>query len=84
MSQKKKLIQKLKSCPKDFSFEEAESLLKQLGYRRSNKGRTSGSRIAFIHERCAPILLHKPHPRTTLLEYQVKQLICVLEQENLI
>lgn len=30
------------------------------------------------------ILLHKPHPRKELLEYQIKQLIETLEQEGLI
>jgi len=30
------------------------------------------------------ILLHKPHPRKELLEYQVKQLIEMLEQEGLL
>ena len=30
------------------------------------------------------IMLHKPHPRKELLEYQVKQLIEQLEQEGLI
>ena len=29
-------------------------------------------------------MLHKPHPRKELLEYQVKQLVEVLEQEGLI
>lgn len=32
----------------------------------------------------APILLHKPHPRKELLEYQVKQLLEILEQEGLL
>ena len=32
----------------------------------------------------AKILLHKPHPRKELLEYQVKQLIETLEQEGLL
>lgn len=30
------------------------------------------------------ILLHKPHPRKELLEYQIKQLIEQLEQEDLL
>lgn len=84
MGQKEKLIQKLKSRPKDFTFEEAETLLRYFTYDRSNKGRTSGSRVMFVSEQHAPILLHKPHPRKELLDYQVKQLIEVLEQEGLI
>lgn len=84
MSHKEKLIQKLKSRPKDMTFEEVESLLKYLTYSRSDKGRTSGSRVMFVSDQYAPILLHKPHPRKELLAYQVKQLIEILEQEGLI
>ena len=85
MSKKDKLIQKLKSIPKDFTFEETETLLNLLGYRRLNKGKTSGSRVIFINENSkTKILLHKPHPRNNLLEYQIKQLIEQLEQEDLI
>ena len=84
MGQKEKLIKKLKSKPKDFTFEEAETLLRFFTYGRSNKGRTSGSRVMFVSEQYAPILLHKPHPRKELLDYQVKQLIDILEQEALI
>lgn len=84
MGQKEKLIQRLKSKPRDFTFSEAETLLGYLSYRRSDKGRTSGSRIAFVSDKHAPILLHKPHPRKELLEYQIKQLIDVLEQEELL
>ena len=84
MGQKEKLIKRLKSKPKDFTFEEAETLLGYLSYQRSDKGRTSGSRVAFISENHAPILLHKPHPRKELLSYQVKQLLETLEQEGLL
>lgn len=84
MGQKEKLIERLKSKPKDFTFDDAESLLRCFSYRRFNKGKTSGSRVMFISEDHPPILLHKPHPRKELLEYQVKQLIEVLEQEGLL
>ena len=84
MGQKEKLIQKLKSKPKNMTFEEAETQLKYLAYTRSDKGRTSGSRVMFTSTEHAPILLHKPHPRKELLAYQVKQLIDILEQEGLI
>lgn len=82
--QKDKLIAKLKSRPKDFTFEEAETLLCQLGFSRSDKGRTSGSRVMFVSEEHGSILLHKPHPRKELKPYQVKQLVEFLEQEGLI
>ncbi len=82
---KEKLIKRLKSKPHDFTFEEAETLLGYVGYARSDKGKTSGSRVIFRNEDDhPPILMHKPHPRKELLEYQVKQLIDILEQEDLI
>ena len=85
MGQKEKLIAKLKSNPKTFTFDDAETLLGYLTFHRSNKGKTSGSRVMFTStEYKTKILLHKPHPRKELLEYQVKQLIELLEQEGLI
>ena len=84
MGQKEKLIQRLKAKPKDFTFDEAEALLGYLSYIRSNKGKTSGSRVMFISEEHEAILLHKPHPQKELKAYQIKQLIEVLEQEELI
>lgn len=84
MGQKEKLIQRLKARPRDFTFEEAETLLRFLGYTRFDKGRTSGSRVDFVREGSPPLLLHKPHPRKELLAYQVKQLLETLEQEGLL
>ncbi len=84
MGQKEKLIQRLKSRPKDFTFDDAETLLNYLEYTRSNKGKTSGSRVMFISEEHGSILLHKPHSQKELKSYQIKQLIEILEQEGLI
>ena len=49
MGQKDKLIKRLKSHPKDFTFDEAETLLKYLSYSRSDNGKTSGS-LATSHQ----------------------------------
>lgn len=84
MGQKEKLIEHLRSKPKDFTFNDAETLLGFFDYRRSNKGKTSGSRVMFVSDNHPPIMLHKPHPRKELLAYQVKQLIDILEQEGLL
>ncbi len=84
MGQKEKLIKRLKSKPRDFTFAELETLLRFLSYELDNKGKTSGSRVMFISDNHAPILLHKPHNRKELLEYQIKQLLTLLEQEGLI
>ncbi len=84
LSQKDKLIAKLKSKSRNFTFDDAEILLKHWRYVCLNKGKTSGSRVLFKSDKYAPIMLHKPHPRKELLEYQIKQLIEILEQEGLI
>ena len=84
MGQKEKLIQRLKSKPKDMTFQEIETLLRYLSYERSDKGRTSGSRVMFVSETHPPILLHKPHPRKELLADQINQLLEILKQEGLL
>jgi hypothetical protein len=75
MGTKEKLVDRLKSQPKDFTFEEAERLLTLFGYTKSNKGKTSGSRVMFIDEQKRKILLHKPHPGNILKTYALKDII---------
>ncbi len=84
MGQKEKLIQKLKSKPKDFTFDETETLLRYLDFVRFDKGKTSGPRVIFVSEEHGSIMLHKPHPQKEMKAYQVKQLLETLEQEGLI
>ena len=85
MSQKEKLILKLKSSPKSFTFEDAERLLGYLNFVKSNKGKTSGSRVMFIHsETNIKIWLHVPHPQKELKSYQIKELLNRLQEEGLI
>jgi len=83
MGTKEKLIKKLKSNPKDFTFSEMQSALKSLGFKLSNKGKTSGSRVRF-QKGNIPIIMHKPHPKKELAEYQIKQILEILESERLI
>ena len=83
MGKKEKLIQRLLSIPKDFTFDEMQALLEALGFEISNKGKTSGSRVKF-YKGSTIIILHKPHPRKELLEYQIKQIIEKLKEDDLI
>lgn len=63
MGTKEKLIERFKAQPKDFTFNELVNLLNSFGFDVSNKGKTSGSRVRFIHnERKVIVDLHKPHP----------------------
>jgi hypothetical protein len=82
MSKKDKLLERLKSKPKDFTFDEAKSLLESFGYIMSSSGKTSGSRVCFIRNQKI-YRMHKPHPRKELLAYQVKELMDELKQEGL-
>lgn len=84
MGQKDKLIKRLKTAPKDFTFDEATTLLGYFKYEISNKGKTSGSRVIFKSDEYGNIVLHKPHPGNELKPYQVKDLIEKLKQEGLI
>ncbi len=84
MTKTDKLKQRLMSCPKDFTWSELKKLLATFGYQESNVGKTSGSRVRFISDKHPPIILHKPHPKPEMKEYQLKQIIELLEREGLL
>lgn len=80
-----KLIKRLLCIPNDMTYAELEKILNYFGYVETTKGKTSGSRIMFIHEKVQmPIRLHKPHPRPILKEYVIKQVIAELKKEKFI
>lgn len=83
MSTKEKLLRRFQNCPKDFTVE-LDTMMGYLGYRREEKGKTSGSRIAFVSDASPPILLHRPHPGNTLKQYQIRQVLELLEKEGLL
>lgn len=85
MGTKEKLIERILSSPKDFTYDEAKRLFGIFGYKESNKGATSGSRVEFIGpDEQAPFILHKPHPGSILKSYVVKGIIEHIEKNNLI
>ena len=47
MGTREKLIERFKTIPSDFTFDELERLLAIFGFEHSNKGKTSGSRVVF-------------------------------------
>ena len=65
MGQKEKLIARLRTRPRDFTLEEMERLLSYLGFERDNKGKTSGSRVRFVHQSGAKLMIHLPHLETS-------------------
>lgn len=84
MGTKEKLIERFKSLPKDFTFDEMERLLSLFGYVKENKGKTSGSRVIFKNKEKRPIMLHKPHPGNIMKKYALKQVLDDLKETGLI
>lgn len=75
MSKKNKLIDRLRSRPKNFTWEETTKLMGLCGFKVFN-ARGGGAGRMFIHERTRQkVRLHEPHPHNTLLPYMVDQLI---------
>ena len=72
MSQKEELVQKLLSKPKNFTIFELDSLMSKCGCQKSNRGKSSGSAIAYVHRKTGRILkFHSPHPQKELKPYMV-------------
>ncbi len=85
MSKKEKLINRLKTKPKDFTYNEAKTLLESVGFVESNKGKTSGSRVVFIESKSGlKFELHKPHPGNILKPYVIIGLIKILNELGVI
>ncbi|WP_370088214.1 type II toxin-antitoxin system HicA family toxin [Ekhidna sp.] len=84
MSKHEKLLRKLKSYPKDFTWNELVTLLSGFGFEEFNKGKTSGSRRRFVNENQKIISLHKPHPGNELKTYMIKIVLNILKEEGLI
>lgn len=84
MSKKEKLIKKLLLLNAAFTIDELDTLLNSLGYSRSNKGKTSGSRLKYVCNGRGSIVIHSPHPQNELKLYQKKQIIDILNQEELL
>ncbi len=83
MSKKDKLIERLLSKPKDFTFEEMESLLLYFGYKLKQGG--TGSGVKFIKDGSNEVInFHKPHPSGILKRYVLDQVIEKLRKDGLI
>lgn len=81
MSKFEKAKKRILSIPFDYTYAEAEYLLKKLGFEEYNKGKTSGSRVKFYRERDKRIImLHKPHPVEIMDRGAVADLVKKLEE----
>ncbi|KAF2333232.1 type II toxin-antitoxin system HicA family toxin [Flavobacterium daemonense] len=75
MSKIDKLIEKLQSKPKDFTWDEFLKVINHFGYNQIPQGKTGGSRRKFINEKKELIILHEPHPQKVLKGYQLDIII---------
>lgn len=74
MSKLQKRLDRLKACPKDYTWDEFCALMKGLGF-NAISGDGSGYRFAHPTNETHVICLHKPHGRNplTMLEVYVKR-----------
>lgn len=81
MSKKDKLVKRLLSKPKDFTFDEMKTLLSLLGYELKQGG--TGSGVKFIkYESNEVINFHRPHPNGILKRYILEQVIEKLRKDG--
>lgn len=83
MSSKDKLIERFKSFPSDFSFNELVRLLRGFGFKLSNKGATSGSRVSF-DKGLESLTLHLPHPGNSVGKGVLKSVNTYLKNKGLL
>ena len=83
MSTKDKLIERFKRQPKDFTWQELVQLFSIFGFTVDNKGKTSGSRVAFVNGD-NDIEVHKPHPSSIVKEYVMKNVLKFLKDKEFI
>lgn len=84
MSRFDKILERFKSEPKDFTYEELIYLLNNLGFYENSKGHTSGSRVEFKDLFGRKLLLHKPHPNNIIKPYIIKSIINSLKEWRII
>ena len=72
---KRKTYRTFQVVTSNFTFEEMERLLSIFGYEKSNKCKTSGSRVIFKNGDKRPIMIHKPHPGNLIKGYAMKQVL---------
>ena len=83
MGTKEKLIERFKTLPKDFTFDEVVRLFNIYGFEIDTKGKTSGSRFIFVKDEKS-YGVHKPHPSNIIKGYVMKQILGFLIESEFI
>ena len=77
------MINRLLKRPRDFTFDEMESLLSYFGYELKQGG--TGSGVKFIKDGTNEVInFHKPHPNGILKRYVLDQIIEKLRKDGLL
>lgn len=80
MSRSAKLLTKLLSKPKTFTYDELRSVLTALGFEEKQG---SGSRVKFFNPKTKVIInLHKPHPGNELKKYAINNVVEILKEHG--
>jgi len=82
MSRHEKLVIRLLTVPKDFTWEELIKVLNSFGYDEVKGGKTGGSRRRFADEKKNIITLHKPHPANIVKSYALREVIAELKAKG--
>ena len=80
MSKHEKLMRRITSSPKDFTWSELVSLMKSLSYDLQTAG-GSGRKFVF-GETKSTLFIHEPHPAKVLKPYQVRDVILHLKKDG--
>jgi len=78
-------LERFSLSPEDLTYDGLRKLLTSLGYKESKKGKTSGSRVAFVDPESKHIIrLHKPHPSDVVKSYALDQVYEELKNRGII
>jgi len=83
MNKREKLVKRFRSLPRDFTFEEVETLFQGYGFELVNKGATSGSRVKFYDPKeQKAYIMHKPHPSNIIKAYIMRDIFDFLKDND--
>ena len=83
MSQFEKLLKRIRTIPKDFTYDEMRTLLKHLGFEENTKGKTSGSSVSFFRKSDGRVFMfHKPHPGNIVKQCYLKKMLKMLDESG--
>ena len=81
MSKYEKALERIRNKPKDYTFNEAKTLLEKIGFEEVKHGKTSGSGYKFYRKKDNRVFFcHKPHPRKVMTEGAVEALLELLRE----